>query len=326
MKKKIISTVIFSATAMIVGIILILSAFAAAGFDYNALNGQNIVHEQFTVEEEIFGEIEIDSDTVDVEIIIDPEADKTYVDFYQDASVLRNVKHENGKLTVESGDRPWYKNIGIFWGRERLTVTLPTPAQGKVNIETDTGDVKIDLLAPESISVSTDTGDVSFGTVTSDVINIETDTGDVSCGTVNSDGINIETDTGDVSLRGTSVTGVLSVSVKTGDVMINSVTASSLRIESTTGDVEIKDTITTAKMSIATDTGEVEINGADAPDIYIHTSTGDVEAAFYTGKIFDIDTSTGDWRVPTSDPTGGKCRIITSTGDIDVRIVASTDN
>ena len=307
MKKKIISTVIFSATAMIVGIILILSAFAAAGFDYNAFNGKNIVHEQFTVEEEIFGEIEIDSDTVDVEIIIDPEADKTYVDFYQDASVLRNVKHENGKLTVESGDRPWYKNIGIFWGRERLTVTLPTPAQGKVNIETDTGDVKIDLLAPESISVSTDTGDVSFGTVTSDVINIETDTGDVS-------------------LRGTSVTGVLSVSVKTGDVMINSVTASSLRIESTTGDVEIAKTITTAKMSIATDTGEVEINGADAPDIYIHTSTGDVEAAFYTGKIFDVDTSTGDRRVPTSDPTGGKCRIITSTGDIDVRIAASTDN
>ena len=307
MKKKIISTVIFSATAMIVGIILILSAFAAAGFDYNAFNGKNIVHEQFTVEEEIFGEIEIDSDTVDVEIIIDPEADKTYVDFYQDASVFRNVKHENGKLTVESGDRPWYKNIGILWGRERLTVTLPTPAQGKVNIETDTGDVKIDLLAPESISVSTDTGDVSFSTVTSD-------------------GINIETDTGDVSLRGTSVSGALSVSVETGDVMINSVTASSLRIESNTGDVEIKDTITTAKMSITTDTGDVEIDGADAPDIYIHTSTGDVEAAFYTGKIFDVDTSTGDWRVPTSDPTGGKCRIITSTGDIDVRIVASTDN
>lgn len=303
MKKKIISTVLFSAATMLVGIILIMSAFAASGFDFNAFNGNKIEHEQFTVDSKVFNEIEIDSDTVDVEIIIDPTADKTYVDFYQDASVFRNVKQENGKLTVESGDRPWYKNIGIFWGNERLTVTLPTTAQGKVNIETDTGDVKLGSLVPETLSVSTDTGDIS-------------------CGTVAAGSISIETDTGDVSLRDVTSTGAISVSVDTGDVMINSTTASALRIETTTGDVEIAETVTTAEISIATDTGDVDINGADSPDIYIHTSTGDVEAVFYTGKAFDIDTSTGDKRVPPSDSTGGKCRIITSTGDIEVDIRA----
>ncbi len=280
MKKKIISTVIFSVTAMLVGIILLLCAFAASGFDYNGFNGRDMKLDQYTVDAQAFDEIDIDTSTVDVEIMVGTDIDKTYIDVYQDSSAPHNVKYENGKLTIESGERPWYKNIGIFWGKCKITVLLPSGIQGNLNIESDTGGVNIGALSFESISLSTDTGDITCSASASGEINIETDTGDV-------------------------------------DITSS---APSIRVESDTGDVTLHRTVATDNLYITTSTGDVEIEGADAPNIYIKTSTGDVDAIFYTGKLFEVNTSTGDRDVPTSDPSGGRCEITTSTGDIEVDI------
>ena len=73
-------------------------------------------------------------------------------------------------------------------------------------------------------------------------------------------------------------------------------------------------------VSIERSTGKVNLTGCDAGEFAIETSTGDVKASLLTEKIFIIRTNTGKINVPET-LTGGKCKIVTNTGDITVNIV-----
>ena len=60
-------------------------------------------------------------------------------------------------------------------------------------------------------------------------------------------------------------------------------------------------------------------DSSDAAEIFVKTSTGDVSGSLLTEKVFITDTSTGKVSVPKTT-TGGKCELITSTGDIKIEI------
>ena len=109
------------------------------------------------------------------------------------------------------------------------------------------------------------------------------------------------------------------IETDTGKVRIEDIAFAMLSIEVDTGDVDLKGVTATVKMRIESDTGDVELDMCDAADIYIKTSTGDVTGTLRTHKIFYHKTSTGDVDLPPSRP-GGECRIITSTGDMEIRI------
>lgn len=73
------------------------------------------------------------------------------------------------------------------------------------------------------------------------------------------------------------------------------------------------------KFSVERSTGDVKFNRCDATTIYVKTDTGDVTGNLLSSKVFITNTDTGIVDVlQTVD--GGKCEIITNTGDIELDI------
>lgn len=51
----------------------------------------------------------------------------------------------------------------------------------------------------------------------------------------------------------------------------------------------------------------------------MQTDTGDITGTLLTEKVFAAKADTGDVDVPKT-ATGGKCEIITNTGDIQIKV------
>lgn len=110
----------------------------------------------------------------------------------------------------------------------------------------------------------------------------------------------------------------ISVETDTGDIRLIDLHCQQLSVNVDTGDVRLEDVIC-AEIFMETDTGDVKLKDCDAASIDIETDTGDVTGSLLTEKVFLCKSSTGDITVPESI-SGGKCKIETDTGDIEITI------
>ena len=112
---------------------------------------------------------------------------------------------------------------------------------------------------------------------------------------------------------------ILDLTVSTGDVHLEDLRCNTLLASGNTGDILLKNVVATESISIIRTTGDVRFDGADAAAIFVETDTGDVTGTLLTEKVFLPKSDTGDIEVPKTN-AGGKCEIITSTGDIQLTI------
>jgi DUF4097 and DUF4098 domain-containing protein YvlB len=131
--------------------------------------------------------------------------------------------------------------------------------------------------------------------------------------------LDFETDTGDIRVKGAKVTSRVEFSTDTGDMELYSVRCESLCTESDTGEQGLEDVIVNGTAQLKSSSGDIDLLSFDAEEIFIKASTGDVFGILLSEKKFDVDSSTGDIRVP-QDGDGGLCEIRTSTGDIEMKI------
>ena len=109
------------------------------------------------------------------------------------------------EIKVSTGDTVLY---GVSAGETDLTATTgditlkDTKCAGKINIETDTGDVSFDNSDGEEITVKTTTGDVTGSLLSSKVFITETSTGDIKVPKSATGGkCKITTSTGDIIIK-----------------------------------------------------------------------------------------------------------------------------
>ena len=128
----------------------------------------------------------------------------------------------------------------------------------------------------------------------------------------------IKTRTSDIEIKDISLGG-LDIYVTTGDVFLTNINCENVVLKGNTGDATLRDVIAKEKFSIERSTGDVEIENSDANEIFIKTSTGDVEGSLLSEKVFIAKSNTGDVEVPKTTK-GGKCEVVTNTGDIEIDI------
>ena len=103
-------------------------------------------------------------------------------------------------------------------------------------------------------------------------------------------------------------------------VSVKDVKSASLVSKGSTGSTALKNVIVGGKAEIERSTGGIELYRCDAESLDLETDTGDITATLLSGKDFDADSSTGDVSVPDGS-SGGKCRVRTGTGSIDIKLV-----
>ncbi len=315
MKMKVLIPVIIAVSLIITGLVFCTCALFIENFDFKKLATDKYQSETYTLTED-FTDIEINVDTDDIEFL--PSDDGICKVICTETDKLKHsVRVEKGKLIIKIMDkRRWFDHIGIFFGESKMTVYLPKSEFEFLFIENDTGDIKLPSdFSFGSAEIETDTGDINFNSAVISNLSLTTDTGNIGAKGISSDKLSLETDTGNISIISATVGGITDIETDTGDVKLEDVKGGSLKAESSTGNITFKNTVLNENIEVENDTGDVKFDGSDANEIYVKTSTGDVGGNFITEKVFVTQTSTGKINVPEST-NGGKCKITTSTGDI----------
>ena len=270
---------IIVASILLVAGVVLFGVFIGVnnGIDFKNLKPTNYKTNTYEFADEIT-DIDVKIETADISIT--PSIDgKTKVVCNESEKVAHKVYVENGSLKVTVEDnRTWIDNF-LSFTKHSITIYLPKTEYNSIKIENVTGDVEVSsAFTFKNISVDVTTSDVLICAKATDGIKIKSTTGDVTVLNVNSNVIEVKL---------------------------------------TSGDVYFKNVIANDKIAINSTTGDVELEGCDALDIYLKTTTGDVEASLLSGKIFDVNVTTGEVRVP-SNSEGGNCKVETTTGDVEI--------
>ncbi len=236
---------------------------------------------------------------------------------------------EDKKITVDVRDNILYvrsdnENFKMFsFGTEEtyIKVYLNSGKSDKdLNIDTASGDVYIESgFGFGNMKVSTASGDVKTLGTKAETFEVSTASGNVYAENVEINGAAVmssasgdhtvidstfgslksDTSSGDAKITGTTVKGHFERNSSSGETGISKTTTDTFRGDSTSGDLVFEK--------------------FDAHRLHIETSSGDVNGTFISGKIFTVDTSSGDIDVPRDEGTD-VCEIETTSGDVNIKI------
>ncbi len=287
---------LITATSLVaIGLIIFTAVMALYNWDFTKFSTEKFETNTYNISQE-FNNISINTDTADIFFAVSSDGMcKIVCNEYKKMRYLAEVKDDT--LTVSTTDnRKWYDHIGLSFHSPKVTVYLPKTEYNLLSVKESTGDIEIPKdfkFASGDISLST--GSVGFSASVEELIKIKTSTGDIRLQNISA--------------------GTLDLSVSTGEVSVLDVTCKNVLSSGSTGDIHLKNVNATEKISIKRSTGNVRFDGSDATEIFVKTGTGDVGGSLLSEKVFITKTSTGEISVPKTT-TGGKCEIITSTGDI----------
>ena len=311
---------IVGAVLIVMGITVFTVAMTANDWDFKNLSTVKYETNEHEISES-FSDISIDTDTSDV-ILLPSESGECKVVCVEEEKIKHTVSVENGILTIKAvNERKWYDNIGIGFGTTSITVYLPENEYESLAISESTG--KVDLpqgIAFDSINIKTSTGDVECLSSVNGEMKIKASTGSIKLEKLTAGAISLEVTTGRVTVSDVSCEGEISVKVSTGKTTMTNVTCKKLSSTGDTGDVKLENVIAVDSFFIMRDTGDVHFVRSDAENIFVQTDTGDVRGSLLTKKVFLTDSATGDIEVPKTTE-GGKCEIITDTGDIKINVL-----
>lgn len=308
---------LFAAAAFVlVGCLFFCGAMTMLKWDFAKLSTEKFETVEYEIAE-AYEHISIETNTADV-LLVPSEDGKTAVICNEQERLKHTVSAENGTLVVKLADtRKWYDNIGIHLGTPNITVFLPQGTYGALSVQTDTGKVEIPKeISFGSIAISGDTGDVANYASASGIISIKTDTGRILTENVSAEALELSVSTGNIRLSNVLCTGDVKIDVSTGRTVAADVSCRNLISDGNTGDISLENVIAAEKFWIMRSTGDVKLTQCDADEIFVQTDTGNVGGSLLTDKVFLTQTDTGRITVPGTI-TGGRCEIITSTGDVD---------
>ena len=269
MKKIFKVFLILGACLLFIGGGIFLIAFAKVDFDIHALSATKTKEERYE-ETSIVTSLSLEYTVADINVVA-TDSEKLSVSYscpYNRKGDLYEVSitEENGRLSIVEKTKQHVSLSFFNFYDHGVTVYVPKDRVLDIQIQTNTGDIKLGNGTFGEIDLETDTGDIVFGAITATEISVSVDTGDVDFnGNVIANTLTIETDTGDIDSNGV-------------------ITAQTIKAETDTGDVEL---ILSGKQTdytiiAKTNTGDQNIHsgGNGEKKLSVSCSTGDIEIDF----------------------------------------------
>lgn len=205
----------------------------------------------------------------------------------------------------------------------KITVQLPQPEYKDLTIDAETSHIDTtNYFTFRNVDIETSTGDIGCRCNVLGSVSAESDTGKIILGASQPTAVEVSSNTGSITLQSVVTSGDLEASSDVGQIYLSYVKAASAQLDTNLGPVTLDNVRIDGHLDINTDTAPVELRDADALTLEINTVTGDITGNLLTDKTF-VAGSLGTVSVP--DTTGGNCRLISDTGDIDIQIGEQTN-
>lgn len=309
---------LFIATSLVViGCILFVGVMSTLEWDFTKLSTTKYETNTYEVNDAFDG-ISIDTDTADI-VFAFSENEKCSVECHEEEKAKHSVAVEEGILNIKLVyERAGYFGLNI--GSPKITVYLPKTTYTSLLIDENTGNIEIPKdFSFNNVDISLSTGDVNYYASSSETIKIKTSTGDICVENISVGTLDLSVSTGKVTVSSVTCEGDIAVGVSTGETYLSNIVCKNVISNGSTGDISLDNVIAAEKFSIERSTGDVRFENSDASEIFVETDTGYVTGTLLTDKVFIIQTDTGNVDVPKT-VSGGRCEIVTDTGDIKIAI------
>lgn len=310
---------IIASILVVTGIIIFSVAMSINHWNFRALSTNKYVTNTYEISDD-FNDITLETDTADI-IFIPSENNNCKVVCYEPDTAKHSVYVKDNLLTIKVNDqRKWYNYIGISWTSPKITIYLPKTEYNSLLLKTDTGKVEIPQdFKFENVDIEVTTGNVIFLASASDDIKIQASTGSINVENITANTMELTSTTGNIIVSSVKCSNDMKLKVSTGKTKVKNVSCNNFSSDGSTGHVSLDDLIATDKIHIERSTGNIDFEKCDASEIYAKTTTGHISGSLLSEKVFLTETSTGNISVPKTT-TGGKCEIITTTGNIKLKL------
>lgn len=308
------------ATALIFcGCAVWIGTIAVLNWDLSQLSTVKFETNTHEIQDE-YRHLRVVTDTADVTFVPSDDG-TTKVLCFEEGNATHTVAVKDGTLTVTIEDtRKWYEHIGFFFQQPHITVVLPAGTYGALSVESDTGDIDIpSAFTPESVKITGHTGNVVHAACATGDVQIQTSTGNITVQNATVGGLSLAVSTGKVTVTDVECQGDVTLSVSTGKAHLTNLRCRDLFSEGDTGGIFLENVVANGRLTLERSTGDVLMERCDAAALFITTDTGDVKGTLLSDKICIATTDTGRVNVPRS-AVGGRCEIVTDTGDISIAI------
>ena len=293
-KKAKIITLIVLLTFIVVSLIsFMIFAITKNTFNFgsmviNQTTSKNLTHEE--VYENTFNEINIKSDSADIEIK-ESSDDKVKVLIYSDEEDEKVDINNDTNLNINLSNNIKISFFKFNNKNSKIELYVPTNYDKKITIESDYGNINIADFNNLNLDIESDCGDIkiegannlklksSYGdSIIRQVnkVNIVSDCGDVKINNANS--VKIENSFGDTEIK--NVTEYVNITSDCGDIEIGNMTlVRNSKIKSDLGDVSIEK-ISNVFIDATVDLGEIDIKNNDRQSnitLTIENNCGDIE-------------------------------------------------
>lgn len=305
---------------ILAGGIIFTCIMSIANWDFTILDTTEYKTIKTNIDED-FKSISIDANEADIVFV--KEDAKCAVSSQIRVQSQYTVVVEDETLKIKLKDsKKWYDQIAFFSFKEqRIKVSLPQDVYDNIAISLSTGDIEIPSgFSFDNVDIKGSTGGVDSKALVSDGLKITLSTGDININNTTVGNMNISVSTGDIHMQSVECHKEIEANVSTGDIKLTDTSCGAFVSSGNTGDIKLVNVDAGEKFYIKRTTGDVTLDMCDADEIYIKTTTGDVEGSLLSEKVFVCNASSGDIDVPKTK-SGGKCEIITNTGDIEIEIV-----
>ena len=302
---------------VIVGTAVFAGAMQYLKWDFKKLNTVHYETKVYDITKK-FDDISIFTSITDVTFELASDGECKVV-CREAANMPHSVLVKDDTLEITWTDNRTLTDHIVIEGEEtEITIYLPHAEYDALCIEETTGDIVIsEAFIFKSIEIHTSTGDVECYASAEDGFITETDTGDIKAENISTDTMELFTTTGHITLGNIDCSGTVQISVSTGESNISGVRCESFITNGGAGDITLTDVIAEGVFSVERTTGDVVFDSCDAAEIFVRTDTGDVKGSLLSEKYYVVNTDTGDVNVPKT-MGGGKCEIITDTGDVEM--------
>lgn len=317
MEKKTKIWLLIATSLVLIGCILFAGVMSMLEWDFTKLSTTKYETNTYEVSDAFDG-ISIDTTTADIVFVLSDNG-KCRVECHEEEKAKNSVTVEEGILNIKLVyERAGYFGLNI--GSPKITVYLPKTEYTSLLIDESTGDIEIPKdFSFNNVDISLSTGDVNFNASASEMIKIKTSTGDIRVENISAGTLDLSVSTGKVTVSSVTCEGDITVGVSTGKAYLTDIACKNVISSGSTGDISLDNVIAAKKFYIERSTGDVRFENSDATEIFVETGTGYVTGTLLTDKVFIIQTDTGNVDVP-KNVDGGRCEIITNTGDIKITI------
>lgn len=291
----------FAVAAMLlitVAIITVLLVFNVTNLNFNSKD-ENLITNTYEISED-FENLYIDAEKDDISFVVSEDG-KCKVVCKDYESMTHSAKVNNNKLEIIIKDKNSGNVSSSLSQIPKTTVYLPKSSYLSLTLKGTSGDVEI----PK---------DFNF-----DNTDIFLSSGDIQIKSLLCKGdIKIEVSSGNVLLDNISC-NTLFAKCSSGDIRLKDVKCTKLETSGYSGNLTMEDVYATELFNISRSSGKIKFDECDAKTLNIKTSSGRVSGSLLSGKTFITETSSGYVNIPKTD-FGGKCTIVTGSGDINIKI------